>query len=160
MKYFKNGIWRLSLFFQNLLFNINTVIIHYLNVIWLREDRVGNIYHLFMNRAAAAVSWAYAMSKSNSGLLNQRFVFISEVALLILIALKMNQELAAFSYFYFLLSLPWWYGRSLLMLHLHAIWSGVRGLAGISLLVFHLHFPSAFIFIDVGLGDFTHSDQC
>lgn len=66
---------------------------------------MANIYHLFLNQAAAAVSWAYAMSKSNSGLLNQRFVFISEVTLLILIALEMNQELGAFSYLYFLLSL-------------------------------------------------------
>lgn len=147
-------------FLSNLLFNINTVIIRYLNVIWLGEDRVANIYHLFLNQAAAAVSWAYAMSKSNSGLLNQRFVFISEVTLLILIALEMNQELGAFSYLYFLLSLLLWYGRSLSMLHLHAIWSGVRGLAGSSLHVFHLHFPSVFIFIDIGLGDFTHSHQC
>lgn len=63
------------------------------------EDVVGNIYHLFVNHAAAAaVSWAYAKSKSNSGLLDQRkFVFISEAALLIWVALKLSQDLAAFS---------------------------------------------------------------
>lgn len=62
---------------------------------------VGNIYHLFVNHAAAAaaaVSWAYAKSKSNSGLLDQRkFVFTSEAALLIWVALKLSQDLAAFS---------------------------------------------------------------
>lgn len=59
---------------------------------------VGNIYHLFVNQAAAAVSLAYTKSKSDSGLLDQRrFVFISEVALLILVTLKLSQELAAFS---------------------------------------------------------------
>lgn len=72
--------------------------IHYLlNVIWLGEDVVGNIYHLFVSWAAAAVSWAYAKSKSNSGLLDpRRFVFISEAALLILVVLMLSQELAAF----------------------------------------------------------------
>lgn len=74
--------------------------IHYLlNMIYLGEDVVGNVYHLFVNQAAAAaVSWTYAKSKSDSGLLDQRrFIFISEASLLILVALKLSQELAAFS---------------------------------------------------------------
>lgn len=75
--------------------------IHYLlNMIYLGENVVGNVYHLFMNQAAAAaaVSWTYAKSKSDSGLLDQRrFVFISEASLLILVSIKLSQELAAFS---------------------------------------------------------------
>lgn len=69
--------------------------IHYLlNMIYLGEDVIGNVYHLFVNQAAAAaaaVSWTYAKSKSDSGLLDQkRFVFISEASLLILVALKLS----------------------------------------------------------------------
>lgn len=129
--------------------------IHYLNMIWLREDMVGNNHHLFVNWAAAAVIWVYAKLKSNSGLRAWRFVFISKAALLILVALKLSQELAAFSFLYFLLFLLLWYNRCLLMLHLHTIWSGVWGLNRSSFCVFHLHFPNMFLFIDVSLGDFT-----